>query len=91
MVGVAGAGGRSAFVLRAVVSPMRVRSAVGGAIRDPGRPGVRPCCCPGRCRRSGVGQSGPRQLWFRDHSTWSSYQRAALTPCHDAASASWSA
>src|SRR3954469_392608 len=36
------------------------------------------------------GGPGPRQLWLRDHATWSSYQRAAVTPCHDAASSTWS-
>ncbi|MFF8029035.1 DUF6207 family protein [Streptomyces sp. NPDC007896] len=58
MVGVAGAEGQSAFALRAACVSMRVRTAVGRAIRDPGRPGVRPCCCVGRRRRSGVGRLG---------------------------------
>ncbi|MFF1738422.1 DUF6207 family protein [Streptomyces mirabilis] len=52
VVGVAGAEGQSAFALRAAFVSMRVRTAVGRAIRDPGRPGVRPCCCVGRRRRS---------------------------------------
>lgn len=81
---------RVAFALRAAFVSMWVRTAMGRAIRDPGRPGVRPCCCVGRRRRSGVGRLGPRQLWFRDHTTWSSYQRTALTPCHEAASSTWS-
>lgn len=60
--------------------------------RDPGSwpAGVRPCRCGGTRRRCGVGRPGPRQLWSRDHMTWSSYQRAALTPCHEAASSTWS-
>ncbi|MER5532602.1 DUF6207 family protein [Streptomyces mirabilis] len=42
MVGVAGAEGQSAVALPAAFVSMRVRTAAGRAIRDPGRPGVRP-------------------------------------------------
>ncbi|MFJ8009889.1 DUF6207 family protein [Streptomyces fagopyri] len=80
VVGVAGAEDHGAFALRAAFVAVRgVRTEVGRAVRDPGRPGLRPCCRPGGCRCCGVGGLGPRQLWFRDQATWSWYQRAALT------------
>ncbi|WP_434098778.1 hypothetical protein [Streptomyces mirabilis] len=45
MVGVAGAEGQSAFALRVAFVSMRVRTVVGRAIRDPGRPGAAVLLC----------------------------------------------
>ncbi|MFF4733910.1 hypothetical protein ACFY3M_53965 [Streptomyces mirabilis] len=54
MVGVAGAEGQRAFALRAAFVSMRVRTAVGRAIRDPGRPG---------CGRVAVGAGAGVAEW----------------------------